>query len=646
MEDLSFANAPTDNSSAHPSAQPVLDSQPSAQLSTQAPAASSASTSDASYVTSDQLVALSDKMSEQFARFEALLSRGNIFTAPSMPVNPVPAQKVLSDTPFLDPSSARPTGPVWLPAEAEDNKGSDVKPEKKKPHKHKKSDKKTHRHSGRHSDKPTDRQRDTSELNPVGAKQLATSSSQATTEDMTDTGSQALPAKAPVSQPAVQSTGPPTKELSATGLTPSYSQASATYRTTGPEDYPQASVYSDLPYEPEDSEHYSASEPDEGELSDTGEKQEVTEDMNYRETVRSVRSFMGWNHIPVFEADFSEPDKSNNPWKGKVPRRPARVSVAMPPDDWLCQKLERLNTMVAEGYPSRSQDSSGLKKDQFIKMPKSQARWYQMHTLKPDTTLRPGKSVFSWRNTEAKVNSQFPRITKASSYPPSGPVSRPISQEYLRRWERNTKEGSYIVNQAAGFNRCASELQDRMNHSLVCLQSNFNKGKAPKEVSEALHDLKDYLAFHQNVSIAMGTSLQHLADGLFVNMANLVLLRRDSFLDHVKPGVKPDTWTRLRNAPLFNYGLFPDLICIAEQDITKSESTSAAPRPGPGAMQRTGWRNQNRFQPYHRWDSRNAAPAEPAQPWRQFAQGRGRSRGRGRSTNPCFSRARGFKHQK
>ena len=136
-----------------------------------------------------------------------------------------------------------------------------------------------------------------------------------------------------------------------------------------------------------------------------------------------------------------------------------------------------------------------------------------------------------------------------------------------------------------------------MNHSLVCLQSNFNKGKAPKEVSEALHDLKDYLAFHQNVSIAMGTSLQHLADSLFVNMANLVLLRHDSYLDHVKLGVKPDTWTRLRNAPLFNYGLFPDdLICIAEQDITKSESTSAAPRPGPGAMQRTGWRNQNRFQ--------------------------------------------------
>ena len=324
VEDLSPATVPADNSSAHTSAHSALDSQPSAQVSTQAPATSSASTSDTSYVTSDQFSALSDKMSEQFARFEALLSRGNIFSAPTMPVNPVSAQKVLSDTPFLDPSSARPTGPVWLPAAAEDNKGSDAKPEKKKSHKSKhksdkKSDKKAHRHSGRHSDKSTDRHVDTSELNPVGVKQLATGSSQADTEDTPDTGFKAIPDKLHLSQPAVQSTGQPVREVSTTGPTPSYSQASATYRATGPEDYPQASAYSELPYDPEDSDHYSVSEPDEGELSDTGEKQEVTEDMNYRETVRSVRSFMGWNHIPVFEADFSEPDKSNNPWRGKYP---------------------------------------------------------------------------------------------------------------------------------------------------------------------------------------------------------------------------------------------------------------------------------------------------------------------------------------
>ena len=63
-------------------------------------------------------------------------------------------------------------------------------------------------------------------------------------------------------------------------------------------------------------------------------------------------------------------------------------------------------------------------------------------------------------------------------------------------------------------------------------------------------------------------------------------------------------------------------------------------------MQRTGWTNQNRFQPYDRRESRNAALSEPTQPWRQFARGRGRSRGRGHSTNPRFSRARGFKNQK
>ena len=67
----------------------------------------------------------------------------------------------------------------------------------------------------------------------------------------------------------------------------------------------------------------------------------------------------------------------------------------MPPDDWLCQKLEKLNTTVAEGYPSRAQDSAGLKRDQFIKIPKSQGRWYQMDTLKPEGPHRPGKNLFS-----------------------------------------------------------------------------------------------------------------------------------------------------------------------------------------------------------------------------------------------------------
>ena len=63
---------------------------------------------------------------------------------------------------------------------------------------------------------------------------------------------------------------------------------------------------------------------------------------------------MDWNHIPNYESDLLELDKSDDPWKGKNPKRPTSIFVAMPRDDWLCQKLERLNTTVAEGYPSRA----------------------------------------------------------------------------------------------------------------------------------------------------------------------------------------------------------------------------------------------------------------------------------------------------
>ena len=84
-----------------------------------------------------------------------------------------------------------------------------------------------------------------------------------------------------------------------------------------------------------------------------------------------------------------------------------------------------------------------------------------MHVLTPDGPHRPGHTVFNWRNTEAKVNSQFPRITKASAYPSTGPPSRPISS--LRRWERAAREDSYIINHAAAFSRFFTELQDKMS---------------------------------------------------------------------------------------------------------------------------------------------------------------------------------------
>ena len=206
----------------------------------------------------------------------------------------------------------------------------------------------------------------------------------------------------------------------------------------------------------------------------------------------------------------------------------------------------------------------------------------------------------------------------------------------------------HTVNNAAGFNRCTSELQERMSGHVAMLCARINKGKAPKEVSGALNKLKDLMAFHQNVSVAMGTALQHLADSLFVHLSNLILIIRDAYLDHVKVGIKQDTWFQLCNAPLFSYGLFPDtVICIAEQDIAKYEAAGSAPRPSPGASQQTGWRSTHRYCPYERRDSRASNTAEQeSQPCRQFSRPRGRGRSRGRGSNPRFSKSRGFKQYK
>ena len=611
-------------------------SPPSAQVSAHAPAPSTSSDSSVSFVTSAQLEAMSDKWTEHFARFEALLSRGNVFSMPKSSAT-VSAHPVLSDKPFIDPS-ARPTGPVVNPAE-QDLKVTKTDAKKKKASKPK-----------------TVKAKSTSSAQPVPASTIP-GPGDAVQE----------PVFQPVSSfdtsladQTVQATGQSASRISSgpqavhesfvTGPDVEYDVAPSSLAGAGSNPLPEQ-VYRDPPVQDISDDGLSDEDNslvEEGEVSsDNLEKQEQTEDMTFRETVRSVRSFMGWDYIPVFESDLAEPDKSNNPWRGKHPRKPARISVAMPPDDWLCQKLEKLNTTVAEGYPSRAHDSAGLKKDQFIKIPKSQGRWYQMHTLKQDGPHRPGKSLFSWNNGEAKVNSQFPKIVKAS-YPPSGPPSRPISQEYLRRWERCAREGSYVVNSAAGFNCCASELQERIASNVSFLCGKLNKGKAPKDVSESLRDIKDLLAFHQNVSMAMGTALQHLADSLFVHLANLILLRRDSYLEFVKPGIKPDTWNLLRNAPMFGYGLFPDSVLgAAEQDVIKHESTGVAPGPGPGASQRSNWRGNFRYKPYDRKDSqrRTESSEQELQPWRQFSRNRGRGRARGRA-NSRFSKSRGFKPYK
>ena len=70
------------------------------------------------------------------------------------------------------------------------------------------------------------------------------------------------------------------------------------------------------------------------------------------------------------------------------------------------------------------------------------------------------------------------------------------------------------------------------------LQLEMAKGKSSQKCKKALDDLNDLTSFNQNVAYCVGKATQHLADIMFIQMANFTLLRRDSVLDHLKQGVK------------------------------------------------------------------------------------------------------------
>ena len=74
--------------------------------------------------------------------------------------------------------------------------------------------------------------------------------------------------------------------------------------------------------------------------------QEFSEEANYQETMRGVRSFMGWNKIPEFKTVSSSDD---NPFAGARTQPTGKTSVKLPVDDWLCRKMENLSSPSQRG---------------------------------------------------------------------------------------------------------------------------------------------------------------------------------------------------------------------------------------------------------------------------------------------------------
>ena len=160
---------------------------------------------------------------------------------------------------------------------------------------------------------------------------------------------------------------------------------------------------------------------EEGELSDdleaTGNDPDLapSEEQTYRETMSGIRSFMGWSHIP--EMDTTASRSEDNPFAGPKAHPTGKVSVTMPTDEWLCNKMAKINLTLTEGYPSRSSEAGGLLKDQFVRPPKSQAKWYNFAANPEKCNQGAPQTVSTWNTDASKVNSSYSRIAKAACFP-------------------------------------------------------------------------------------------------------------------------------------------------------------------------------------------------------------------------------------
>ena len=146
-------------------------------------------------------------------------------------------------------------------------------------------------------------------------------------------------------------------------------------------------------------------------------------------------------------------------------------------------------------------------------------------------------SLKSWNTGSSRLNSTYLRIARQAGIASNPPLSRPISQENLRKSERSARESSVICNQAAGFNRCLLKVQQNMQSHLKTIRTE-SKGKSASKISTATDELQFLLDFNSNVCHAMARAIEHLTDFVFVNVANTTLLRRDSYPSYLKAGVK------------------------------------------------------------------------------------------------------------
>ena len=161
--------------------------------------------------------------------------------------------------------------------------------------------------------------------------------------------------------------------------------------------------------------------------------------------------------------------------------------------------------------------------------------------------------------------------------------------------------------------------------------------KSAERTQQAVEELEYLVTFNRSILQAMQRTMQDLSEGVFISMANLTLACQDSYLEFLHGGVKPDTLTALRTAPVHLNSLFPDSLLVkAEDEISGSEerrSGSSNRKPG-------------RFHPYVSSNGRSTQqpdrkPTTPA--WKQIRDRQIVQKGHGKASNFTQKPAKGFK---
>ena len=148
------------------------------------------------------------------------------------------------------------------------------------------------------------------------------------------------------------------------------------------------------------------------------------------------------------------------------------------------------------------------------------------------------------------------------------------------------------------------------------------------------------MTFNRSISQAMARTMQDLSEGVFINMSNFTLARRDSYLEYLHAGVKQDTLNALRTSPVHLNSLFPDqLIAKAEEEISRSEERRSSAN---------SHRHQGRFHPYKftdksssHSDHKSGVPA-----WKQIRDKHQSRKGRGKASTFSQKPAKGSKSHK